>query len=1697
MTNSELLAKLEKGAGKTQTTTSTSPVTSSGNSELLNRLKSGVSGQATTTTTPERLAQTANITNRMLAGSNIMGNSGAVTEMFTPVRTEEQIRSELDKTQDELAATYGTATPFNAAEVAKKQESLKAEEAALKAELESVSPTASGRVSNALKSIGNTTTGALWSLGETGVQAGKNTVEELKSADYRAVQNDLVSAKQKLRLAEKSKNMGDTGKRLYEEALAEVERLEKQLASMQVTTSVGTDSLGQQTIQKGLEQKEAALEGTSGVGRWVGENLIGVGQNVAMLPLAAINPTLPAIAMGAVSAGSKAAELNAQGATPGEALIRGGIAGGIEALTEKIPLDNILDMVKVGGKSAIKNLLKQAGTEAGEESISYVLNYIADKAAGDPNATFSLEELANAAASGAFSGGIMGGGATLIGNALNPAENKNTALPEVESTAKQTSEKINPGARPSIREIVKEMPSEGYDIPHISMPESALVGEDGAKVSESKMPSAIRKYMNKLFRGKILDVGPDHKVYINKGGIEEFAFPVKRMPADTKTAKMTAGANLDTTLKTSVFLLNTDDDGRHADATGGWDNFYVMFETDTGTYSGIVKTKVTDRGRVFHDITEIEKEVDPATRGDNETSSQPARQGTPSSDPSVTDAEPVVNTQPFVPPVDPRSEAITSNDIIKNANDVIETPPIAPKPEPVLPHTVKKDSSVGAAPTGFDPYSDAQLKYGNLKPGENPARIVDNPASTDGENKVSQSVQTITEAQATPDSFVGDIQEEVLEGKNGFTYIPTTNKEATARAEQTIQKDGFETALREWTASVRQGLVSADLTAMGATLYNNAVNAGNGNLAIDILSDYVTMVRSGAQATQAARILKTLTPEWKLYYAQKSVQRIQEELNQKFGEGKYNITISEELANNYLAAETEEARGKALDAIYKDVAKQIPATLAEKWNAWRYFAMLANPRTHIRNVAGNLFFAPIRMVKDAIATVGESAVDYFSKNGIERTKSALNFASEADRALVKSAFADSANVEELLLGEGKYDSATDIIQDNRRIFAIGPLEAMRNFNNTALEKEDAIFSKTAYAGALAGYLKANGVTLETASKELLDKARAYAIKEAQKATYRDANALSDFVANELKFRGDSKLSKVVNVLMEGVLPFRRTPANILARGLEYSPAGLVKGLTADLVKVHKGEMTAAEAIDNISAGLTGTALVAFGFFLAKQGRVTGGESGSEEEKEMRDLTGGQNYAITFGDKNFTLDWLAPEAMPFFVGVELYNQLADKDNGTGRAMEDGWKAIGSIAAPVMEMSMLSGVQDLLESISYADGIEMIPAILSTAATNYVSQAFPTLFGQIERVGEKERQTTFVDRTSMLTNDMQYTLGKVMNKAPGEFQQIPYIDAWGRTEESGTAGEKIVGNMLAPWYSSKENVTEADKEIMRLLDAGYTGVAPDRVSQSYKVTYKDDPKNEEEDSKSRLMTADEYVEFATIKGQTAHEIVSEMIESDYYKGMSDEMKAEAIKKAYEFANHLASNEITDGHHVADPYVELAQKAKEELGLTEAEYLLLYKEFGGALMNGEKVREAYASGINVTDYLNYGSTKSQYDAKDNNSYTIAETAKAIQGSGMSKEEQTMLWLIEKPDWGEKAAEIGVSPSVYVDVKVAINGVEGDKDAKGNTISGSKKTKIVAIMNKMGVSSSDQKKILESMGFSTKTTGTQGNYKKVSFLN
>lgn len=829
-------------------------------------------------------------------------------------------------------------------------------------------------------------------------------------------------------------------------------------------------------------------------------------------------------------------------------------------------------------------------------------------------------------------------------------------------------------------------------------------------------------------------------------------------------------------------------------------------------------------------------------------------------------------------------------------------------------------------------------EYGAIPQGETPARTITMPRKTGDGRKLSQTVRTILEAKATPDEMVPSIEK--LAAKGTFSYDAYSDEKAISDAAGKITKVGWGQALTDWTESMRKGEVSKANTAMGWALYNNAANSGDAKTALSILENMVAHQRSAAQALQATRILKQLSPETQLYGVQRSVENLQEEINQRFGDGKGpELKIDQELAERFLRAKDQEARDAALRDIYRDIGRQMPSRFRDKWNAWRYLAMLGNPRTHVRNVVGNAGFAPVVAVKDLTATAIEEAVYRVSGGKLERSKAMVG-ASKGDRALLSAAWGDYAKVQETALGGGKYSdfaNANKYVEEGRTIFRLKPLEAARKGNGAALDAEDVWFSKPHYAYAMAQYCKARGITAEQIRQgKGVKEARAYAVREAQKATYRDTNAFSQaFSELGRSIRpGNNKVRKGVSLAMEGILPFRKTPANILARGVEYSPIGLMVGIKQAAFDVKSGKKTGAEAIDSISAGLTGTGLVALGLYLASQGLVRGHGGDDDKERKMEEMMGHQAYALELPDgKSVTLDWLAPECLPFFVGVNLWEQTAGE--AEDMTLSTLLNSVKMVSEPMLEMSCLQSLNDVFDAVGYASsgGLDGLPAALASAATSYLTQALPTLLGQAERTAEDRRYTTYTERNAFLTSDMQYTLGRASARIPGvDYQQIPYIDAWGRPEMSGNAGERAFNNFLNPAYTSEIETSAMEEELLRLYrSTGEGGVLPSRAAKYFTVS-----------GERKDLTAEEYVQYATLKGQASYQLIRSLTESEAYRAMSEEEKVQAVKNAYDLANQTAKAEISD--FGADSWVRKAVEAQEKYSIPRETYITLKTQVSG---------------------------------------------------------------------------------------------------------------------------------------------------------
>lgn len=795
-----------------------------------------------------------------------------------------------------------------------------------------------------------------------------------------------------------------------------------------------------------------------------------------------------------------------------------------------------------------------------------------------------------------------------------------------------------------------------------------------------------------------------------------------------------------------------------------------------------------------------------------------------------------------------------------------------------LRQAISPEASVGAATTGFDPYTNMANQYGTIRPGENPARIVDVPISTDGSDRVRRFARTAMEASATPDEMIPEFERNVANGL--FSYNPRSDESSLNKATQTITQKGYDGALAQW-EDVTSGRRTAnkDDIVLAQMLYSEAAKVGDTQLAMQLAAEIAAEGTRAGQNVQALRLLKRTTPEGKLYYIRKAVDNIQNDLNKARGKKAPQIEINDALAQGLLDAKTDADANAAMDAIYDDVANQIPATFGDRLNAWRYFAMLGNPRTHIRNVIGNIVYQiPTRVSNKISATLQKALPQEKRTRSVTRNRAAKDFAK-----------ADYENMKNVISGDA-YTSEMTEVQRRQRLYP-KPIQAIMDLNSKALDAEDQLFKRTTYINSMADFLTARGADVNNIDPNLLEQARTHAIEDAKRATFQDASALADAIA-----RIENK-NKATKLAIGGLLPFKRTPINIAKRGFELSPLGLIKGLTVDLNKVRNGTMTATDAIDHISQGLTGTSLAVLGYFLASNGILSASSPENDKERNFEAAQGSQEYAINIGPYSYTIDWAAPAALPMFVGAEFYNALTAKYDDEEQAFKQATDALSRLFEPMINMTMLSGISSTIQSATYSQTNPLF-AIAGNIAQNYTGQVVPTLAGQVARTIDDTRRTTYANEDSWVPNSIQTFLQRQANKIPGLSQNQPaYTDVWGRPDTTENTWLRAFENFLSPGYIGNRNSSDAENALRELYNAtGETAVLPSKPQKSYT-----------ENGEKHNLTADQWLRLSNAKGQTSLEAINALTKTGAYQSMSDQEKVNAIKDIYDYASAVAANQV----------------------------------------------------------------------------------------------------------------------------------------------------------------------------------------------
>ena len=915
------------------------------------------------------------------------------------------------------------------------------------------------------------------------------------------------------------------------------------------------------------------------------------------------------------------------------------------------------------------------------------------------------------------------------------------------------------------------------------------------------------------------------------------------------------------------------------------------------------------------------------------------------------------------------------------------------------------------------------------------------------------------------------------------TYTTISNNESIEKATKTIESTGLDNAYGAFNMKFDNNeKMTLDDLVLAEILIQQYSYRGEIEKAKDLIEKVAIVGTELGQMVQALSIIKKSNPLAQLQIAERIIDRLNKQQREKFGKKAKKIELSEETIKA-IEESTMDNIEENISRAYAEVGQQLNLTWGERLDNFRYLAMLGNPKTHIRNISGNVVMHYLNNLKNQVSGGIQDIYKLFNKKH-EKTNT-LKRANRDQRQFAKE---DAKLMGDSIDSQGnKYnDKAKNEITENKRLFNNKLMNWLAKKNLTWLDAEDAWALQWAYKDALQDYMSANNLSSEDLRVQesddeatirektrKLNKAREVAINQALEATFHQYSALANAL-NELERKGG-----IAGGVIKGTTPFKRTPINIAKTGVAYSPAGLIKSISYDVIQMKKtieatgldyqeGKITEQQfneknskainkLIDQFSKGLTGSALTAIGVTMAMNGLLKIKAGNEDDEDEFMESLGQQKYSITIGDYNISLDWLSPSAIPLFMGVEMYNSIKqaeeDEDVSILTALFNG--TLNSLN-PLFETTMLSNVLSTFASYS-SDTSGKMGDVLATIALNLATQYIPSgvtniyksLDGIIDddnsiKTTTSTKKDTFEKGIDKFWNQVKYRLPVTevyeLLKAGGEmvglnlpeaedtpFAKLPEkVDSYGQVQyRNDNVGVELANNLLNP--ATVNDVSDVNtlttEELTRLNKAVDTNVLPASLDKTFSI-----------DGTSHRMDNYEYAEAQKTYGSAYYDAVDTLINGTRYKSMDDEAKADLISDIKSYAREKAKVEYAKNAGIkyeSENEMYNTLTAIEKAGGKAKDYLNYIVNTYDMESQSEKL-----------DYLN-----SHYTSKVRNAIYENDTGKYTYVSKGEDEKYNALKAIQKGNVSE-------GYTLYVQ-KSKENAFKGEDGATGWE-SGSKRNKL-----------------------------------------
>ena len=435
------------------------------------------------------------------------------------------------------------------------------------------------------------------------------------------------------------------------------------------------------------------------------------------------------------------------------------------------------------------------------------------------------------------------------------------------------------------------------------------------------------------------------------------------------------------------------------------------------------------------------------------------------------------------------------------------------------------------------------------------------------------------------------------------------------------------------------------------------------------------------------------------------------------------------------------------------------------------------------------------------------------------------------------------HIPKVLTGEFDLTDSPDFEKTNTQAIK-GPLGDIIRIPSTLLSKQANVAYMLNYFGELNSQAARQALRENLSGPELAAR-QEYLVEDPTEAMSKAAHetAIRGTFQRDLGKFGKSLQGVVRNDptgLLRFLVPFTKTPSNLLKEGEYYSPYGLLKGtLTGD--------------VDMQSRGVIGSALAAGIAYLALNGRITGGGPVDFKKKQTLESTGWQSYSIKIGDKYYSYRKLEPVGLSMaLVSDAVHSMKAGDSEVVSQSKAD--TAINHIARNLKDVSFLPTFANVMEAIENPGS--RAEKFISKEAGSLV----PALVKDIAQASDRTVRRP--------TGPVQ----EIESRVPGLTSQVPALtDVVGRPVQRPASALRGAN----PFPISKQNNDPVIQELARL------GIATTQPPASVKMK-----------GKSFQLTGTERQQLAQQEGDLLRGKVAKWIATKAWASLDDDQRRKKI-------------------------------------------------------------------------------------------------------------------------------------------------------------------------------------------------------------